>query len=117
MMRKLPAVLLISLFILPLATHAQEYSYAVVRGQLLINDPYYGVYPARYVQISIADAYYRQPLAFSYTDDTGIYLFYDVPWGSYILQIWDASGTMILSNWTIYVNQYGYMDISPIYLN
>lgn len=101
-------LLVIVLFVLSASTYA-----ATVRGRLDRRDGYGRIYPAVYVRVTLrSDRLGRSGPAYSGTD--GMYYFYNVPPGTYYLEIWPYPNQQQPIVYVIYVNDQPLTDIAPI---
>ena len=101
------AVLTFVICMLSASTYA-----GTVRGRLDRRDGYGRIYPAVYVRVTLYnDRVGRSAPAYSGTD--GMYYLYNVPPGSYLLEIWPYPNQPPIV-YTIYVSDQALTDIAPI---
>ncbi len=104
------ALTTVSLLVILLTISSPAYS-QVVRGMLLRVGPH-GPYPAVNVLLTLFSPSMGKRSAPSYTGRDGMYYFYNVPRGQYLLEIWGYGPTPII--YQINVLNRPYNDIPQI---
>lgn len=90
------------------------FTYAgTVRGRLDRRDGYGRIFPAVYVRVTLSNERQGRS-APAYTGTDGMFYLYNVPPGSYYLEIWPYPNQQQPIVYTIYVSDQPVTDIAPI---
>ncbi len=87
---------------------------ATVRGRLDRRDAYGNIYRAAYVGVTLNNQYVGRS-SMTYTGEDGMYYLYNVPPGSYYLEVWIQPGRQPLV-YQVQVGNAPFSDIPPILL-